>query len=878
MGGVRIDFFISHAGADRGWAEWVAWQLSDAGYSVELDVWDWAAGRNFVTAMNDALARADRVVALFSAAYFDRDRYTTAEWATSLVNLPGADQERLVPVRVEDVPADLVPPLLRPLISRDVFGVSEQAARQALLEAAAGPVRPARKPQFPGGPGELGSARPRRPGTWPRVWNVPARNPGFTGRDGLLVEVRQALLGGDSAVVQALHGMGGVGKTQLVIEYARRFARTYDLAWWVNAEQAGLIGDQFTDLGLALGCVPARASPQAAREAVLGELRARGRWLLVFDNAEQPADITGWLPGGDGHVLITSRERGWAEIAVPVEVGVLARRASVAILQGRVAGLTQADADRLADQLGDLALAIAQAAGYMTESGMAAGQYLRLLGTRAGQLLGMKEGRPSSYPLSLAAVTGMIADRLAAEDPAAAELASLCAFLAPEPIPEELFTGAVSELPGELAARAADPLSWSQTVAHLTRQSLARVDHGSGLQMHRLTQAILRDRLTPEQAAAARKRTEAMLAASNPGDMPNPVIWPRWARLMPHLLAADLAGTDSPGLRTLAGDACHYLILRGDNRTAYDLASNLRQQWRDRLGDHHEHVQVAAHFLAWVLRVTGHYAQARDLDQDNLNQRRRDLGEDHLRTLSSANNLALDLHRLGEVQAARNLNQDTLDRLRRILGEDHPRTLGSAGNLALDLAAVGELQAACDLNQDTLDRLRRIQGEDHPDTMRSASNLAINLRALGEVQAARDLDEDILDRKRRVMGEDNSSTLLSASSLAADLRALGEVQAARDLDQDTLDRQRRVLGEDHPETLVSASNLAADLRALGEVQAARDLDQDTLDRRRRLLGEDHPETLDSASNLAADLRTIAETDDDPAARMPSPNTTGRPTG
>src|SRR5215471_17347456 len=79
--GDRVDFFVSHAGADRAWAEWVAWQLADAGYRVELDVWDWAAGRNFVTAISDALERCDRVVALFSAAYFDPDRYTTEEWS-----------------------------------------------------------------------------------------------------------------------------------------------------------------------------------------------------------------------------------------------------------------------------------------------------------------------------------------------------------------------------------------------------------------------------------------------------------------------------------------------------------------------------------------------------------------------------------------------------------------------------------------------------------------------------------------------------------------------------------------------------------------------------------------------------------------------------
>jgi hypothetical protein len=109
MGGDRVDFFVSHAGADRAWAEWVAWQLIDAGYSVELDVWDWAAGQNFVTAMSDALDRADRVVALFSAAYFERERYTTEEWSAAAVHVPWVAERRLVPVWVEPVPAEKVP-------------------------------------------------------------------------------------------------------------------------------------------------------------------------------------------------------------------------------------------------------------------------------------------------------------------------------------------------------------------------------------------------------------------------------------------------------------------------------------------------------------------------------------------------------------------------------------------------------------------------------------------------------------------------------------------------------------------------------------------------------------------------------------------------
>ena len=163
------------------------------------------------------------------------------------------------------------------------------------------------------------------------MWNLPARNPGFTGRDGLLVALRQALVSGERAAVQAVQGMSGVGKTQLAAEYAYRFAGAYDLAWWIDSEQLALIGDQFAALGRQLRCVEPGDDIEAVRSAVLGELRERGQWLLVFDNAQDPADITVWLPGGGGHVLITSRERRWAEIAVPIEVDVLARPESVSV-------------------------------------------------------------------------------------------------------------------------------------------------------------------------------------------------------------------------------------------------------------------------------------------------------------------------------------------------------------------------------------------------------------------------------------------------------------------------------------------------------------------------------------------------------------------
>ena len=803
------DFFISHAGRDRAWAEWVAWQLVEAGYTVEIDLWDWAAGENFIGKMSDALDRAKQVVALFSSSYFEQTSYTAYEWPVSVLRTEKTGV-RLVPLRIEAIPVQSIPAVLRPLAFRDLFGLDEEEAKQVLLMTVAGVRRPDGKPGFPGRPApaflsSAGDRRARLPGKAPWVWNVPVRNPGFTGRDQLLQVLRERLLSGDRAVVQALHGIGGVGKTQIAIEYAHRFASDYDLGWWIAAEDPALVGNQIAALAVELGCVATGSETAVAVRAVMTKLRSMDRWLLVFDNAEEAVDLLTWLPSGaSGHVLITSRRGGWTEIAAPVSITPFERAESIQVLRSRVLKLSQNHADKLADALGDLPLAIVQAADYLGRVDMKVEDYLSLLSTRSTAVL--NEGLPLSYPRSLAAAVALTFDRLNHNDATAANIVELCAFLAPEPVRSEWLRLAAPELPEPLAAKVSDRLDFGRLLTMVGNSSLAQMTD-AGLQMHRLTQAILRDRVAASRVSEIRACAEAVVAAGHPGDPDDPRSWAGWLQILPHLLFVDPAWAVNSSVRDLACRATRYLFLRGETRMGLELSHGLYQGWRDRLGPDDLHTLWAANNFAVFLCALGDVQLARQLDEDTLVRRRRVLGPNNIHTLNTANNLALDLNVLGELHASRKLDEDTLARRRRVLGREHPHTLTSANNLAVNLRCLGESAAAYELDKANLALWQKVKGHDDPGTMRSVDNLASDLFDLGQVEAACDLHQDNLARRRRVLGHDHPHTLNSATSLASCLRALGQKQAARELIEDTLVRRRRVLGSDHPDTLALASIL-----------------------------------------------------------------------
>jgi hypothetical protein len=251
------------------------------------------------------------------------------------------------------------------------------------------------------------------------------------------------------------------------------------------------------------------------------------------------------------------------------------------------------------------------------------------------------------------------------------------------------------------------------------------------MQVHRLVQAIVRDRLSAEQRRQDSDCVAALLVAAGPIDTDNPAVWPAWANLLPHLLAANPAESDSADLRMLATRALLYLLRRGDSGTAENLGKTLHLRWAERLGPDHVDTLAAATELAYAYRDRGHLIETRALVEDTLARRRRIFGDDHPDTLRSASDLAVALGAVGEFQAARELAEDTLTRRRQVLGDNHPDTLYTATILGLVLFDGGNRFGARKLLEQTLAGSKKTLGTDYPQTRYTAQALARVIAALG---------------------------------------------------------------------------------------------------------------------------------------------------
>lgn len=584
---------------------------------------------------------------------------------------------------------------------------------------------------------------------FPEVWgNVPQRNKNFTGRQDLLSELAQragALTGADvTAIVpqamygvpQALYGLGGVGKTQLAIEYAYRYAYRYQVVWWIPADQIALIRSTLATLAPRLGVtdIPAGRVEDLVG-AVLDALR-RGmpydRWLLVFDNADQPELLRELIPHGPGHVIVTSRNRGWERLVDALEVDVFTRPESLAYLQRRVKGITPADAARLAEELGDLPLALDQAAALLTETVMTVDVYLGLLAEESGRILG-ENPAPSDYPLPVAAAWSLSVTRLQEQTPFAMELLQRCAFFGPAPISLDLLDRGRYVLGSPLRDTLRDPILMSRAIRALGRYSLVRIDNiRRTLEVHRIIQKLIRNELGAEDQFAMRHEAHLLLAASDPGEPDEIENWPKYADLLAHVGPAEVVTCRTDFVRRLARNIVRYLYISGNYDSALTSADKALERWTEESGQDHEDVLVMTRLKVQVLRAVGRYQDAYELADKTFERMRRVLGDDHEETLILMNGLCVDRRARGDFKGSLELTKASLNRHKAVFGTDHPRTFAAMNNLAEDLELNSQYAEARKLNEELYnEKLVIYHSDSHPQPLLTLNALARVIREEG---------------------------------------------------------------------------------------------------------------------------------------------------
>ncbi|WP_254897905.1 FxSxx-COOH system tetratricopeptide repeat protein [Kitasatospora sp. NA04385] len=897
------DLYLSYVPEDRAWADWISALLADAGYRVVPR--DVGAGANPREATGRGIDSAYRTVALLSAAYLQSPQ-AQALWDRTVLADPAGARRQLIPVRVSDVRLNAPYNNRNPV---DLIGRDEPSAATALLRALG-----RTEAELP----ERSPGAPRFPGTKPTYWEVPQRNHSFTGRVKVLDDLRAQLAGGTTAVLpppQTLYGLGGVGKTQVALEYAHRYMSHYDLVWWIDAEQSENVVVDLADLagrlGLRVGDNVSEAA-QAARDALRQGIPT-SNWLLIFDNADEPGEIRRFFPDGPGHILVTSRNQGWSGQAGVLNVDVFDRTESVDHLTRRVRGLARADADRVAEAVGDLPLAVEVAAAWLETTRTPVDSYVSQLKAEATKVLAAGE-TPVDYPTPVGLTWNVSITRLREQSPAAVRLLELCAFFAPEPISlrqfffSEQMRLALVPYDQELT----DTFLLGKVLRAVSRYALAKTDAGSdSFQVHRLVQAVVRSGMTETERAAAMHQVHRILVNARPsrGDTDDPANWPTLEKIWPHLTPSRAQDCDEREVRELLIDRVRYLWKRVDLEQALQLGRQLDASWtvraeneadadeqrlwrrqiyslrfqlanvlrsqgsyndslalnqatlagqRELLGERHPYTLMTANSMAADLRYLNRFQEALALDEETYDQFVELFGEDDSRTLAVANNLAIDHRLVGNTLAARDLDQDTFERRSAVLGPLHPYTLGTKSNLARDLREMGDYKGSVELLREVTEAFTDVEAPGLPEELRNAKSLAVSLRRAGQYPEARDLTERTYERYIALYGPDFVDSLACRLNLAADFSAAGDKETARDIAADAYDGHRRLFGDDHPFTFACENNLAIYLRGSGDLAGAVRHGRAALEGLARVLGEDHPFVLNSSTNLANALAESGE--------------------
>jgi Tfp pilus assembly protein PilF len=638
-----------------------------------------------------------------------------------------------------------------------------------------------------------------------RVVHVPhARNPSFVGRDSLLEDLLDDLTSEDLGKhVQALYGLGGVGKTQTAVEFAHRYGDRFKVVYWLRAEETATAWLDYAELARRLGLPLAADAPlETVRHALRTHLEGRDDYLLIFDNASSPAGLREFIPKPcRGGVLITSRNPNWGSVARSGAVHGLSREDSVHFLRKRTGRMDPDPAARkLAQALGDLPLALEQAAALIRQERIPFADYLRRFETYWAELL-VSRRQGGDYPDSVAMSWELSLRSVEDENPSAIRLMNLLAFLSPDGIPRGLLTGAFVHLPDDLSMTVADRLAMDRAVGSLAQFSLIEVQDdgldpaaglGTGataaandrqvLSLHRLVAALARDRLDDDGrrlwAGVAARVAESAFAF----DSQDASTWRRAATALPHALAA-----------------AHHAQATG---VPVELTCGLL----DRAGR--------------FLNRFGQYGQAKDLLDHALALTRRAYGDESPQVSAIANNLGRVLARLGQRELAQQHFEWAMAIDRNAYGDADPHVATVMNNYATVLHATGQLDAARSHFESALAIFEQSYGSEHPKVATLLNNLGYLHQSAGDDRSAHDLFHRALTTAEATLGSAHPTVAAILHNLGKTLRNLGHPMVARDYLERALAIDLAAYGEAHPDVARDYAAMGALLGQIGDAGGA----------------------------------------------------------
>ncbi len=695
--------------------------------------------------------------------------------------------------------------------------------------------------------------------------------------------MRDALKTNRAAALTALHGLGGIGKTQLAMEYAHRHASEYDIVWWMHSENPATLAADFARLAQSLNLVEKDAQDQRiVIEAVKRALQQSAPYLLIFDNATSQDEVYPFLPEG-GHILITSRQTAWRGIANPLAVTKLPRAEAVAFLLKRTRGQTSkvsqtlevyGDADKLADALGDLPLALEQAGAYCDACGASLAEYLALFAARRLELL--KDFKPLDYPDTVLTTWNLAFEQIA-RDANAASLLNLCAFFAPDDIPRDLLVGPSTSLRSaqdvpSTSLRSAqdapplpkDDLEFNAALIALRRYSFIRSDNSLTLSVHRLVQAVTRDRMSDDDrkrfAASATRIVDAAFPSGNFQD--DPATWDTCARLLPHALAA----ADYAAALEVAPEATARQFIRvgvyhqvraqfADAKRLFERAIAIDES---AYGENRPEVAIDINNLGSVLQDLGDLNGARECFERALKIDEATFGPNHPDVARDVNNLGAVLQALGDLNGARQCFERALKIDEAAFVPNHPNVAIRVNNLGAVLQDLGDLSGAHECFERALKIWESNLGANHPQVAIGVNNLGLVLKDLGDLNGAREHYERALKIFEATFGANHPNVASSVNNLGRVMQDLGDLNGARECFERALKIWESNLGANHPQVAIGVNNLGEVLRNLGDFDGARHCYERALKIWESNLGANHPQVAIGVNNLGLVLQALGD--------------------